>query len=188
MKGRTAGEQLGREGGEQTRRRWANESNEKNQREGRRERKRERWAHTGALPACFSCCKRPFKTDRFHLAHQADASGDCSLSLPLSLPSLSWLFWLVNYFIQHICCIDAWIIHQLHVATIISCYFYLPGSMCSTKQFKVLLARFLQQWEANYNNMRQTKTGGILLTFGALWTNNCFEYVARFTCVRVQQS
>lgn len=66
--------------------------------------------------------------------------------LPLSLFfSLSWLFWLVNYFIQHICWIDAWIIHQLHVATIISCYFYLPGLLCSAKQFKVLLARFLLQ-------------------------------------------
>lgn len=53
------------------------------------------------------------------------------------------MFWLVNYFIQHICCIDAWIIHQLHVATIISRYFYLPGSMCSTKQFKVLPTRSL---------------------------------------------
>lgn len=31
------------------------------------------------------------------------------------------------------------------MATIISCYFYLPGSLCSVKQFKVLLARFLQQ-------------------------------------------
>ncbi len=69
-----------------------------------------------------------------------------SLSLFFSLFfSLSWLFWLVNYFIQHICWIDAWIIHQLHVATIISCYFYLPGSLCSAKQFKVLLARFLRQ-------------------------------------------
>lgn len=113
------------------------------------ERKRERDEHRALL----SCCKRPSKTDRFHLAHQADASGDCSLSLPpfsLALSpslSLSWLFWLVNYFIQHICCIDAWIIHQLHAATIISCYFYLPGSMCSAKQFKVLPARFLQRGE-----------------------------------------
>lgn len=31
------------------------------------------------------------------------------------------------------------------MATIISCYFYLPGSLCSAKQFKVLLARFLRQ-------------------------------------------
>ena len=29
------------------------------------------------------------------------------------------------------------------MATIISCYFYLPGSLCLAKQFKVLLARFL---------------------------------------------
>lgn len=42
------------------------------------ERERERDEHRALL----SCCKRPSKTDRFHLAHQADASGDCSLSLP----------------------------------------------------------------------------------------------------------
>lgn len=59
--------------------------------------------------------------------------------------SLSWLFWLVNYFIQHICWIDAWIIHQLHAATIIPCCLYLPGLLCSAKQFKVLLGGFLQR-------------------------------------------
>ncbi len=100
----------------------------------KREREREREREDGEYWALLSCCKRPSKTDRFHLAHEADASG-------VSL-SLSWLFWLVNYFIQHICCIDAWIIHQLHVATIISRYFYLPALMCLLKQFKVFPSRF----------------------------------------------
>lgn len=114
--------------------------------------------NTGGPPLAFPAASAPPRqTDFIWRIKQMHLEIALSLSLclphsnpfhilPLFLPfSLSWLFWLVNYFIQHICWIDAWIIHQLHVATIISCYFYLPGSLCSAKQFKVLLARFLRQ-------------------------------------------
>ena len=124
---------------------------------------RERGLNTHGLPLFFPAASAPprqtdfiWRIKQMHLEIALSLSLSLSLCLPRSLSlfhilplslsfSLSWLFWLVNYFIQHICWIDAWIIHQLHVATIISCYFYLPGSLCSAKQFKVLLARFLRQ-------------------------------------------
>lgn len=112
-----------------------------NQTEGLRvsEETREKYSWTHRSSHSFFLLQAPLKDRQISFG----ASSRCiwrllclSFSMPASLPlsyspslpfSLSWLFWLVNYFIQHICWIDAWIIHQLHVVTIISFYFYLPG-------------------------------------------------------------
>lgn len=70
------------------------QSDRQSGRDRARKPERKRAEHTWA-PALFSCCKHPSKTDRFHLAHQADASGDCSVSLSLFAcltPSPSFIF------------------------------------------------------------------------------------------------
>lgn len=141
---------------------WANQWNNQIDKSGR-DTEETREMNTHGPPLVFPAASAPprqtdfiWRIKQMHLEIALCVSLSLSACLTLSLPlfhilplspsfSLSWLFWLVNYFIQHICWIDAWIIHQLHVATIISCYFYLPGSLCSVKQFKVLLARFLQR-------------------------------------------
>ncbi len=59
------------------------------ERDGEGKQKRGGEREDGEHWALLSCCKRPSKTDRFHLAHEADASGLSLLSLSLLIVLIS---------------------------------------------------------------------------------------------------